>query len=377
MNHYRHLIQVFGAPNGLCSSITESKHVKAVKEPWRRSNHFNALGQMLLTNQRLDKLAAARVDFENRGMLQGSVLSAAIDEIEAHGEQGHDQDAEGEQGHGSLSSQPPKENVSDSESVIDDEETHAQDDEHVLNYVRLAKTRGIFIIIQMVLTQLIPTYTTVRGYPTNLDGLSHHIQQPTLLLLTRQFLCSQLQNGFDPIDDGVVPDLSDCSVSVFHSAVATFYAPSDLSGLGGMHSETIRSTPSWRKGPARYDTVFLEKDPEIPGMAGLHLGRVFLFFSFIYDSIKYLCALIQWYTTISDGPDEDTGMWIVQPDFDANCKHELTVVHLHSILRAVHLIPVYGQERLPSDLHYSDTLNNFRAYYVNKYIDHHAFEIAF
>lgn len=69
MVHYRHLIQMFGAPNGLCSSITESKHIKAVKEPWRRSNHYNALGQMLLTNQRLDKMAAIRVDFSSRGML--------------------------------------------------------------------------------------------------------------------------------------------------------------------------------------------------------------------------------------------------------------------------------------------------------------------
>ncbi|KAI6031143.1 hypothetical protein PISMIDRAFT_57563, partial [Pisolithus microcarpus 441] len=63
MNHYQHLIQEFGAPNGLCSSITESKHIKAVKQPWRRSNRFEALGQMLITNQRLDKLAAARVNF--------------------------------------------------------------------------------------------------------------------------------------------------------------------------------------------------------------------------------------------------------------------------------------------------------------------------
>ena len=31
--HYMHLIQAFGAPNGLCSSITESKHIVAVKEP--------------------------------------------------------------------------------------------------------------------------------------------------------------------------------------------------------------------------------------------------------------------------------------------------------------------------------------------------------
>lgn len=72
--HYVHLIIRFGAPNGLCSSITESKHIAAVKEPWRRSSHFNALSQMLLTNQRLDKLAAAYVDFKDRGMLVGSCM---------------------------------------------------------------------------------------------------------------------------------------------------------------------------------------------------------------------------------------------------------------------------------------------------------------
>jgi hypothetical protein len=72
--HYPSLIRSFGAPNGLCSSITESKHIKAVKEPWRRSNRFEALGQMLLTNQRLDKLAASHVDFASRGMLHGTCL---------------------------------------------------------------------------------------------------------------------------------------------------------------------------------------------------------------------------------------------------------------------------------------------------------------
>ena len=50
MMHYQYLIQKYGVPNGLCSSITESKHIKAVKEPWRRSSHFEAEGQMLLTN---------------------------------------------------------------------------------------------------------------------------------------------------------------------------------------------------------------------------------------------------------------------------------------------------------------------------------------
>jgi len=79
--HYLKLIRAFGAPNGLCSSITESKHIKAVKEPWRRSSRFEALRQMLLTNQRLDKLAAARVDFTERGMLKGTCLSSFLDQI--------------------------------------------------------------------------------------------------------------------------------------------------------------------------------------------------------------------------------------------------------------------------------------------------------
>ena len=70
--HYRFLIQEFGAPNGLCSSITESKHIKAVKEPWRCSSRFEALGQILVTNQQLDKLAAACVNFQARGMLSTS-----------------------------------------------------------------------------------------------------------------------------------------------------------------------------------------------------------------------------------------------------------------------------------------------------------------
>jgi hypothetical protein len=79
--HYLSLIRAFGAPNGICSLITESKHIKAVKEPWRQSNRYNALSQMLLTNQRLDKLAAARIDFTDCGMLDGMVLSATLQTI--------------------------------------------------------------------------------------------------------------------------------------------------------------------------------------------------------------------------------------------------------------------------------------------------------
>jgi hypothetical protein len=84
MTHYPTFIRRFGAPNGLCSSITESKHIKAVKEPWRRSNRYEAIGQMLLINQRLDKLAALRVDFMQRGMLNGTCLSSVLTELSAY-----------------------------------------------------------------------------------------------------------------------------------------------------------------------------------------------------------------------------------------------------------------------------------------------------
>lgn len=79
LKHYANSVMKFGAPNGLCSSITESKHIKAVKKPWRRSSRFNALPQMLLTNQRLDKLAAITVDFRARGMLAHSIWDGYVD----------------------------------------------------------------------------------------------------------------------------------------------------------------------------------------------------------------------------------------------------------------------------------------------------------
>jgi hypothetical protein len=69
--HYCRQIEDFGAPGGLCSSIMESRHITAVKRPWRQSNRYNALGQMLVTNQRLDRLAAMQSNFIARGMLPG------------------------------------------------------------------------------------------------------------------------------------------------------------------------------------------------------------------------------------------------------------------------------------------------------------------
>ena len=108
--HYYINIQDFGAPNGLCSSITESHHITAVKKPWRRSNCYEALGQMLITNQRLDKLAAAQADFFACEMLP-----------------------------------PDREPLPRANADDDDDKGGPIDDEKVMADVQLARTRGMSI----------------------------------------------------------------------------------------------------------------------------------------------------------------------------------------------------------------------------------------
>jgi hypothetical protein len=47
-------------------------------------------------------------------------------------------------------------------------------------------------------------------------------------------------------------------VAVYNSAVVKFYAPSDLSGVGGMRRECIRAVPSWNTVRAHHDmTAYL------------------------------------------------------------------------------------------------------------------------
>jgi hypothetical protein len=75
--HFVRGIIMFGSPNGLCTSITESKHIEAVKKPWRRSNRFQPIGQIIRIITRIGKLAAALVEFGFRGMLPAGPASGA------------------------------------------------------------------------------------------------------------------------------------------------------------------------------------------------------------------------------------------------------------------------------------------------------------
>jgi hypothetical protein len=143
LRHYRSMIEDFGVPGGLCSSITESRHITAVRRPWRRSNRYHALGQMLLTNQRLDKLAAMRSNFASRGMICGvDAVGRNMPPPPSHVQAsplngGSDEDDDGP-GH----AQAFAPNGGD-----DDDDDGGPVDEDITGHVVLARTRGMFYFI--------------------------------------------------------------------------------------------------------------------------------------------------------------------------------------------------------------------------------------
>jgi hypothetical protein len=218
------------------------------------------------------------------------------------------------------------------------------------------------------------------GRKRRVADLAAELAHPDLLAHIRRFLYDQLHHD-GPLSSSDVL-LAECprfdgNISIHNSAAATFYAPSDPSGIHGMRREHIRATPSWRNGAARHDCVFLNTRPELSGMRGLDVVRILLFFSFEFMNEFYPCALVRWFTCLHDEPDDDTGMWMVKPESDADGEPVVSVVHLDSIFRAAHLIPIYGESFIPHDLQPSPSLDAFQSFYVNKFIDHHAFEIAF
>ncbi|KAF8257450.1 hypothetical protein EI94DRAFT_1774442 [Lactarius quietus] len=298
ISHYPFLITQFRAPNGVCSSITESKHKTAVKDAFHQSNQNKPMGQMLVTNQHIDKLAAACIDFASRGMLDGPsvVVSRVSPQPEQHNEELDEAGA-----------------VND---IVDEPESYSE-----------------ISLVKMYASQIA------------------QVELPPLL----------------------------GKVFVYRSVHAVFYAPSDLSGLGGLHHECICSTPSWYDGPACRDCVFVGNTdlPDAPGMRGLLIACVHLFFSFIQDgtkypccyvslmavtAIRYTCALVHWFSIVGDMPCNKTGMWVVAPDF-----------------QGAHLIGIYGADLLPNDLEFTfdKSLDVFPSFYVNNYVDHHAHKIAF
>ena len=199
------------------------------------------------------------------------------------------------------------------------------------------------------------------------------LELPEFPRLIHKFLAKQLH----PDSPGIPLIQNDGKIQVFYSATATFHAPSNPSGIRSMWREQICTAPSWRNGASHYDCAFINNSSEDDPLHGLDVCQIFLFFTFVHKSTLYPCALIQWYSFISNERDEDTGMWMVRPDILSDGSRLLVVVHIDTIYQAAHLMPAYHTAQfIDHSLGIHDSLDSFSLFYINKFADHNAFEIA-
>ena len=88
-----------------------------------------------------------------------------------------------------------------------------------------------------------------RVYPDEVD-------EPGLTWLIQEFIYEQHHPNSSACNIPNLPPFYE-KITIHTSAVATFHAPSDLSGIGGMKCERIHAVNRWRNGPGHYDTMFI------------------------------------------------------------------------------------------------------------------------
>lgn len=73
---------------------------------------------------------------------------------------------------------------------------------------------------------------------------------------------------------------------------------------------------------------------------------------------------------------DDTGMWIARPADNNRRQPDISVIRPDRIYRGAHLIPLYGGHHISPEILPENSYDAYHTYYLNKYADHHAFEIA-
>lgn len=376
LQHYhRHIVQ-FGAPEGLSTSITESKHIHAVKKPWRRTNHFEELTQMLLINQRMDKLGAFRARLFGEGLLNVPLVPEGNDAIAMDSESGS-QD---------TTTTTPGSSVQESgaSSTMNFQLHNSGTDENVEAIVILPGRPGKHHELAGINSSNLSTHLML--IVANTGRYANHIAKelsiPRFPELLKEFLHHQENEDVSSLSTTTASS-SYQKLHVFSSGTCVYNAQHDTSGrVVKSTQQVIHCTKSWKKGIPRYDCVFVNVNPEAPGFRGLYVGQVLFLFSIKSPrgsrDPDTPCALVQWFETVGDKPCDLTGMWMVKPEVNRRSKQRaMSVIHADSIMRPAHLIPIYGKQHVPHNLHAADSLDAFKGYYVNKFSDYHAYCLAF
>jgi len=78
-----------------------------------------------------------------------------------------------------------------------------------------------------------------------------------------------------------------------------------------------------------------------------------------------------------DSPDPKTGLWVVKPEYMGN-QHTVALIPMDCITQGAHLLPVYSAATpLPATFHFARSLDVFRAFFVNCYVDNHVHEFVY
>lgn len=109
----------------------------------------------------------------------------------------------------------------------------------------------------------------------------------------------------------------------------------------------------------------------------LDITHVSLLFSFTFQGIVYPCALVHWFQCVGEAANKDTSTWVVEHELDEDGQPITTVLHLDTIICTAHVIGVYRTTDIDRSILPEHSLNIFCSYYMNRFIDHHVFEIAF
>lgn len=182
----------------LYSSITESKHIKAVKEPWWHLSRYKALKQMLCTILQMEKLVALHQIFKAWGMMRGKTTSymakvaqweetdvLAASDVEGDDSDSHDNKYEEDSGR-------PIDDVA-SNSLSDIREAS-----RICVYLNLMNYIDLKYLFFCILLEF--------GYPKSLELLAVHIGQTQVPLIFYWFL-----HQVDHPDSKDVPShLEDC-----------------------------------------------------------------------------------------------------------------------------------------------------------------------
>jgi hypothetical protein len=120
-----------------------------------------------------------------------------------------------------------------------------------------------------------------QNYPNILNALAVYIRQPGFPAALQRFVYTQCHPGYEDFPP-ILPEFLS-KISVFHSATASFYAPSNLCGADSMHHEHIHANSSWKGSPWFDTTIVTVSDGNIEKeqvMHGMLVAHVLLLFSY-------------------------------------------------------------------------------------------------